>query len=208
MKRLNRSATTGKHHLHDPAPGAGVKLMPGDFHASAVPMEITTVLGSCVAACLHDPVARVGGMNHFMLPVAPDDVVEIHDPASRAARYGTHAMELLINRMVALGALRERLQAKVFGGAKVLRDLNNFGVGTRNACFVLEFLQREEIPLLDGLLGGEQPLKVCMEATTGKVMVRRLSRAGDSMLARAETRLATRIGDEPVGGSIELFGDP
>ncbi|MGV8776346.1 chemoreceptor glutamine deamidase CheD, partial [Pseudomonas aeruginosa] len=97
-----------------------VKLLPGEYFASGEDLVIVTVLGSCVSVCLRDPLNGIAGMNHFMLPERGLG----GDPASPSARYGSHAMELLINRMLALGASRERLQAKVFGGGSVLRQIS------------------------------------------------------------------------------------
>lgn len=107
-----------------------VKLLPGEYFASGEDLVIVTVLGSCVSVCLRDPLNGIAGMNHFMLPERGLG----GDPASPSARYGSHAMELLINRMLALGASRERLQAKVFGGGSVLRQISA-AIGQRNVEF-------------------------------------------------------------------------
>jgi chemotaxis protein methyltransferase CheR len=145
-----------------------VRIEAGMVHASKSPVEIRTLLGSCVSACLYDPINRLGGMNHFMLPSGNDE-----DSAS--ARYGVHAMELLINDLMKLGASRQRMQAKVFGAASVIR-LKRTGpeVGEMNADFVLRFLEAEGIPLLGKQLGGTSPLEVRMESDTGKVRTRAL----------------------------------
>jgi len=110
---------------------------------------ITTLLGSCVAACMHDPAARVGGMNHFLLPGDSDA-----SHLSEAERYGVHLMELLVNGMLKQGARRERIQAKLFGGARTIRNLSD--VGGANARFAKEFLKREGIAVVGGSLGGTQ----------------------------------------------------
>src|SRR5208337_4972741 len=115
----------------------------GGFHASREPTIIETLLGSCVAACLYDPVARVGGMNHILLPGKAD-----LDHFDNVARYAVNAMELLINRVMNLGGERYRLVAKVFGGALVLPAVSpENGVGIRNSEFVREFLKMEAIPV-------------------------------------------------------------
>jgi chemotaxis protein methyltransferase CheR len=145
-----------------------VRIEAGQVHASNQPIEIRTLLGSCVSACLYDPAARLGGMNHFMLPSSRDE-----DSAS--ARYGVHAMELLINDIMKLGGSRQRLQAKVFGAASVIR-MKRTGpeVGEMNADFVLRFLEAEGIPVVAKQLGGKSPLEVRMESDTGKVRVKAL----------------------------------
>ena len=113
--------------------------------------SITTILGSCVATCLHDPVARVGGMNHFLLP-------EGTGSGAPAASFGINAMELLINALIKQGADRARLQAKVFGGARMIAGLSD--VGQRNADFVLNFLRSEGIRCTAESLGGTQARRV------------------------------------------------
>src|SRR5262245_33040341 len=106
------------------------KLLPGEYYATGDDMVLVTVLGSCVAACLRDPGARVGGMNHFMLPENGDDARGVVAPS---ARYGTHAMEMLINYLVKLGARRDSLEAKVFGAGNVIPTMTATRVGERNA---------------------------------------------------------------------------
>lgn len=141
------------------------RIVAGEFYASGGRELVRTLLGSCVAACLWDPEARVGGMNHFMLP----DGFRGDSPA----RYGVHAMEMLVNRIMRLGGDRRRLRAKAFGGASLL-DLQPDGkdVGEENARFVREFLSTEGIPLVAERLGGNHPLEVRMLLDTGQVYVR------------------------------------
>ena len=125
-----------------------LNIVQGEFHVTDdAGLVLTTILGSCVAACLHDPVAGVGGMNHFLLP---------GDETSGASsdRYGVHAMELLVNGLLQSGARRERLQAKLFGGARMLQGLTD--VGTLNAEFAERFVKRERIAYTGGSLRGER----------------------------------------------------
>src|SRR5690606_10592835 len=120
-----------------------MKLLPGEYYVTDGRLALVTVLGSCVAACIRDVDSGIGGMNHFMLPdEGGKDVV------SSSARYGTYAMEILINHLLKSGARRNRLEAKVFGGGAVLASLSSSNVGTRNAEFVLKFLQTEKIPVV------------------------------------------------------------
>src|SRR5262247_1235298 len=117
------------------------KILPGQYHAAADDILIVTVLGSCVSACLWDPLRRVGGMNHFMLPGAAN-------ASGDSGRLGVYAMEVLMNQMVRLGADKKRLVAKVFGGASGLEGMEALNIGNQNSVFVLEFLREEEIPVL------------------------------------------------------------
>ena len=150
-----------------------VRLPMGGVFASSRPhLKITTLLGSCVSACLFDPVAKIGGMNHILLPgtmQAGDDGL--------ATRYGVHAMELLINRIMKLGGQKQNLRAKAFGGAKMLRfPAGMIDVATMNSEFILEFLKRERIPLDAYSLGGTSAVTIWFEPVTGKVRVRRIPR--------------------------------
>src|SRR6185295_13138162 len=107
-------------------------------------IALVTVLGSCVAACVRDPVAGVGGMNHFLLPETLND----RSPASRSARYGSYAMEVLINDLIRHGARRQSMEAKVFGGGSVMPDLRTSGIGESNARFIVDYLRKEGIQLI------------------------------------------------------------
>ncbi len=177
------------------------KLMPGRFHVATADEVIGTLLGSCVAACIHDPVRGIGGMNHFLLPEASPQ----EDPSalvSSGARYGAFAMESLINALLGRGAARQRLQVKLFGGARVLARLSD--VGARNIDFVRRYVSLEGLTVISEDLGGEQPRKLLMYPATGRVLVRRLPRVESRDVAVAETRYL-RAMDEPVRGSAELF---
>ena len=118
------------------------KILPGEYYATGREMMLCTVLGSCVAACIRDYRSGIGGMNHFMLP---DSAADDGSPMSKSARYGTYAMEILINQLLKMGARRENLEAKVFGGGKILKGMSAINIGQRNADFVMEFLGREKI---------------------------------------------------------------
>ena len=179
------------------------RLLPADYRVSSEAMAIVTLLGSCVAACIYDPAIGVGGMNHFMLPDA--------EPASMAAksdgsaRYGAHAMELLINDLLKRGARRARLQAKVFGGGNVLRGFTSDPIGTRNARFVVDYLGAEGIPIVAQDLGDIHPRKVCFFVQTGRALVRHLPVTRDEEIVRTERALYGRLSHTPVAGSVELF---
>ena len=160
------------------------RITVGQVFATKKPTAIRTLLGSCIAACLYDPVAKVGGMNHFLLPAGRDD-----EPTS--ARFGVHAMELLINAIMRQGGHRDRLQAKIFGGAHVL-DTMSSSVPAKNIAFIREFLATENIPLTAHLLGGQAPLDVCMFTETGQVLARRVDNRAAKTIAAAESRFVQK----------------
>jgi len=146
-----------------------VKVLPNEFYVTNEDMMITTVLGSCVAACIHDPVTGIGGMNHFMLPEG-----DVNSPASATMRYGAFAMEVLINELLKAGAARDRLQAKVFGGGAVLSAMQQINVGERNAKFVLSYLKTEGIRVLAQDLGDKHARRINYFPHDGRVMVRKM----------------------------------
>ena len=133
---------------------------------------MVTVLGSCVATCLHDPVARVGGLNHFLLP-------EGRGSDRDSLKYGLNLMELLINELLHLGARRDRLEAKLFGGARMIAGLTN--IGEMNAAFAERFLNDEGIPCLSRSLGGEQARKLRFYPASGKAQQMLLNRDAGSV---------------------------
>jgi chemotaxis protein CheD len=136
-------------------------VIQGDFVISDDPAEVlTTVLGSCVAVCLFDADLGVGGMNHFLLPSGDSS-------GGGNVRYGTHAMELLINGLLKRGANRDRLVAKVFGGARMNDNLRDIGLS--NAQFARQFLSDEGVPIAAESLGGQAARRLRFWATTGRV---------------------------------------
>jgi chemotaxis protein CheD len=178
------------------------KILPGEYYYTGKNMLIVTVLGSCVSACIRDRVSGLGGMNHFMLPDGGGDA---GSPVSASMRYGTFAMEILINDLLKAGARRENLEAKVFGGGAVLRGFTAMNVGERNAAFVLQFLKTERIPVLAEDLNDIHPRKVYFFPKTGKVLVKKLMQTQNDTLAKRELDYAKRLKVEPVGGEIDLF---
>ena len=176
------------------------KIMPGEYFVTRRDMAVVTVLGSCVAACLRDRMSGWGGMNHFMLP--GDDS---GGPVSVSARYGVHAMEILVNRLLKLGAQRNKLEAKVFGGGNVLPGFVTTTVGERNAQFVVDYLETEGIRLVASDLLGVHPRKVYFFPRTGRVLVRRLKSSNNPTIALRERDYAGRLQLSPPGGDVELF---
>jgi chemotaxis protein CheD len=178
-----------------------MKILPGEFYATAEDEVIVTVLGSCVAACLLDPIALVGGMNHFMLPVKVGD----HDPdVFFAARYGAAAMEFLINNLLHLGAQRDRLVAKAFGGGQVMRNMSTY-IGGQNIEFVRRFLRNEGIPLWSEDMGGPFPRKVYFFPHTGQVLVKRMERTHNDTVQTRELSYLREFSRSQPEGDVELF---
>jgi len=177
------------------------RILPGEYYYTGHDMMITTVLGSCVSACIRDHVSGIGGMNHFMLPDGGSDA---DSPISSSMRYGTYAMEILINEMLKAGARRENLEAKVFGGGAVLRGFSAINVGERNAKFVKDYLRTEGIRITAEDLNDIWPRKVNYFPRTGKVMVKKL-KGTDAALEMKERDYAGKLAKKPVGGDIDLF---
>lgn len=177
-----------------------VKLIPGQCYVTTSDMLLTTVLGSCVCACLRDSTAGVGGMNHFMLP--EDAEGGPHSP-NTAMRYGTYAMAMLMSELLKAGARRERLEAKVFGGGAVMNSLSKINIGERNADFVLRYLHTEQIPVVAQDLLGVLPRRVNYFPMSGRVALRRLRRQEDTLLLRRdEQALAHVLARQSLVGKI------
>lgn len=177
------------------------KILPGEYYWTGEDMVIMTVLGSCVSACIRDKVSGVGGMNHFMLPNGG----EADNPASISMRYGTHAMEILINELLKAGAVRNNLEAKVFGGGNVLSGLHALNVGQRNAEFVLSYLDAEKIRIIAEDLNDIHPRKVAYFPHSGRVLVKRLESSNTKELAAREQRYVKSLQSGLSGGAVELF---
>jgi len=177
------------------------KILPGEYYFTAKDMLIVTVLGSCVSACIRDKVSGLGGMNHFMLP----DGGDANSPVSASMRYGTYAMEILINDLLKAGARRENLEAKVFGGGAVLRGFTAINVGERNAAFVMSYLRAEKMRVVAEDLNDIYPRKVYFFPRSGKVLVKKLMTAHNETLVARELDYASRLKVAPVGGEVELF---
>lgn len=171
-----------------------VKVLPGEYYVATGDILIMTTLGSCIAACLWDRSARVGGLNHFMLPEGDD----------ASGRYGSFAMELLINELLRRGAARASLEAKVFGGGQVVAGMDSMNIGERNTRFVLDYLRTERIPVLSQDVGGVCARKLCFHPASGKAMLKRLTATHASTLA-AQERAAARRAAAATVGSVDLF---
>ena len=176
------------------------KILPGEYYVTAREMMIVTVLGSCVSACIRDPINKIGGMNHFMLPEHGGDP---DSPLSTSARYGAYAMEILINQLLKMGAYRPHLEAKLFGAGRVLAGVTD--VGKRNAHFAIEYLKREGIRVHSKDLGDIYPRKVYYFPQTGRVMVKFLRNLHNDTVVTRERSYAQKIDTAPVTGEVDLF---
>jgi chemotaxis protein CheD len=177
-----------------------VKVLPGEYFVTATNVLMVTVLGSCVSACIRDREKGIGGMNHFMLADSGEA-----SAVSSSARYGTYAMEILINHLLKLGARKSNLEAKVFGGGRVMALLSSSQVGERNSKFVIDFLNTEGIAVAAQDLLDIYPRKVYFFPHNGKVLVKKLVRMHNDTLVRREKEYAARLTEAPVAGEIELF---
>jgi len=178
------------------------KILPGEYFVTGRDMILVTVLGSCVSACIRDRVSGIGGMNHFMLPDSGGDP---NNPLGASMRYGSYAMEILINQLIKLGAIRSNLEAKVFGGGQVLRGFSTGNVGERNAKFVLDYLRTEKIRIAAQDLLDIYPRKVYFFPSNGRVLVKMLRNEHNNTIVEREQEYVTRITSSDVAGDVELF---
>ncbi|NWG86474.1 MAG: chemoreceptor glutamine deamidase CheD [Hydrogenophilaceae bacterium] len=177
------------------------KILPGEYYVTGRDMLLVTVLGSCVAACVRDPKTGIGGMNHFMLPESGD----AGNVLSASARYGGYAMEVLVNQLIKMGANRSRLEAKVFGGAAVLRGFTTVNVGESNSDFVLDYLSNEKIRVASQDLRGLYPRKVYFFPASGRVLVKTLKTVHNNTIVEREKEYGNRLKSSSIAGDVELF---
>ena len=180
-----------------------VKILPGEYYATVRPMLIVTVLGSCVAACIRDKLSGIGGMNHFMLP----SISDFGEPRqTTSARYGSYAMEVLINQLLEMGAERKNLEAKIFGGGNLINSFTVAKVGERNAKFVRSYLKREHIPIVAEDLLDIYPRKIYFFPDQDTVKVKKLIRLHNDTIIQREQEHDKRLCDEEIAsGTVDLF---
>lgn len=184
-----------------------VKILPGEYFATKSDTLIVTVLGSCVSACIRDRVNGIAGMNHFLLP---NDGSGQDNILSESARYGAYAMEILINHLIKLGARREYLEAKVFGGGNVLKGFTTINVGERNAEFVLDYLKLERIPVVAQDLLDVYPRKVYFFPDSGQVLIRKIKNLHNNTIIDRESAYRMQLRKKPERTheqDVELFDD-
>lgn len=174
----------------------------GELHAESEPAVITTVLGSCVSVCLFDPVKHIGGMNHILLP-GDADLKLFND----SARYGVNAMELLINRMLAIGADRNNLRAKVFGGGRMFTEAPQvYSPGKDNTRFVFDFLETEGIQIDSFNVGGAYGRKIHFFTHSGEVLMKRIKALSALDIHHREEKFNEKLQKEiPRSGWTSLF---
>lgn len=181
-----------------------VMVLPGRHYVTSSPTEmIVTLLGSCVAACIRDPIIKVGGLNHFLLPES--ETGQWGQQVDAAMRYGNHAMETLINDIIKLGGVRSRLEVKVFGGAHVIEGASVLSVGQKNVDFVQSYLANEGFKIAASHLGGSLPRRIHYFPVTGKVQMRQLERSSDKELFNKELSFRKQIKVDDDAGDAELF---
>ena len=174
------------------------KILPGEYYVTQGDEAIATVLGSCVAACLRDTESGIGGMNHFMLP---EDCTLSQD--SKSLRFGAFAMEKLLNESFKLGARRERLELKLFGGGRIIQS--SLDVGARNIAFVRSYAAIEELYVAAEDLGGIVPRHVLYFPSSGRVMLKRLRTVLDPVNAESESRYRAALAEQSYENDVELF---
>jgi chemotaxis protein CheD len=176
-------------------------ILPGEYFVSSEPRVVYTVLGSCISVCLRDPLVHVGGMNHFMLS-APTSGGG-HDSWADSGRYGSFAMEMLINDILKRGGRKERLEAKVFGGGKIYDGAMD--IGAANAAWALDYLEREGVPLMKANVGDVCPRKVYFFTDSGKVLLKKLDRLVAKAIAEEEGQYQRKLQRAPVESEVTLF---
>jgi chemotaxis protein CheD len=179
-----------------------VKLMTGDCYFTSEPREmLVTILGSCISVCLYDPVTKMGGMNHILLPGDKNDIVSKTDPGY-STRFGVNAMEELINGLLKLGGKKDRFEAKIFGGGAVIKTSN--AIGDKNIKFVKEFLATEKITLKGEDVGGDMARRLHFFPDTGKAMIRKLRRKEDMVIIDKEKEYQEKLVQKVAAQTVDV----
>lgn len=182
------------------------KILPGECYVSACGELISTVLGSCVAACIRDTTTGIGGMNHFMLPIQNSDRPMLRSSVVNADLcYGNWAMEYLINSILKTGATRKNLEVKLFGGGRVLANMKQMDIGQRNVDFVLDYLEKEGLYVASKDLGSTCPRKILYFPDTGAVKLKRLHTLANNTVQIREKEYVDSLKRKPAAGDVELF---
>ncbi len=180
------------------------KIIQGDYYVTTCGEMITTVLGSCVSACVRDTRLGIGGVNHFMLPEIRGATDEWkNSPVNAAARYGNIAMEHLINTIMSVGGHRNYLEAKIFGGSNLL-DITT-DIGQMNIDFVREYLDKEKIKTVAEDVGGIYPRKLMYFPANGTARVKKLKNLHNDTLQKRDTTYINKLSQVQVESDIELF---
>jgi len=181
------------------------KILPGEYYVTCSEEVIVTVLGSCISACIRDPLAGVGGMNHFMLPSSSESGTGRRPgpDLSAATRYGNYAMEHMINDILKHGGRRERLEVKIVGGGRIISNMSD--VGRRNIEFVEHYLRCEGLHVVGRDVGGLNPRKVYYWPLSGAGKVKKLGSLHNATILDRESQYMHAIEQQPVAGEVELF---
>ena len=207
--KIDRPSITGFEHVNRywdrEREVIAAKILPGEYYVTNQNELITTVLGSCVSACIRDKELGIGGMNHFMLPQTNAGKINKGNEAivGIATRYGNYAMEHLINTILSNGGRRKYLEVKVFGGGKIIPALTD--VGLKNIEFVLNYLDQEGLKLLSQDLGDIYPRKVVYFPRTGRVSMKKIQDLHNDTIIQRERQYIKTLKDVPVAGDVELF---
>lgn len=177
------------------------KILPGEYYVTGRGELITTVLGSCISACIRDKNLGIGGMNHFMLPHSTK--LQGWGVASSEARYGSYAMEVLINDILMNGGRRANLEVKLFGGGNVLAQVTSIGQGNIN--FALEYVRTENLALIAEDMGGICPRKVIFYPDSGRVQVKKLRSMHNDTVLQREKKYQQNLDKKPATTKLELF---
>ena len=181
------------------------RILPGEYYVTKSAEAVATTLGSCIAACIRDSVSGIGGMNHFMLPAADGAASDAWKAAGLGAstRYGSFAMEHLINSILRTGGRRENLEVKIFGGGRIMAKMTD--VGMRNILFVREYLRTERMRLVAEDVGDIYPRMAVYVPATGEAKVKRLRSLHNNVIATQEGSYIDCVTGKPMAGDIELF---
>ncbi len=180
------------------------RILPGEYYATRRNELLTTVLGSCIAVCIYDPLLKMGGMNHFMLPKSKEGGSGwAGTQLNCETRFGCYAMENLINALLKMGSSKQRLEFKVFGGGRINSQMND--IGAKNIEFINDFLKSEGYKVTSQDVGSIYPRKVNFYPATGKAQVKKLRSLQKEDIIKQEEKFSRDISKDDSGGDIELF---
>lgn len=202
MTSLDTEGFTHVRRMRDSRfPHEIASILPGEYFVSREPMVVYTVLGSCISACVRDPIAGVGGMNHFMLP-APTEHQTGDAWGGESTRYGSFAMEQLINGILKRGGQKDRLEVKLFGAGKIYEG--NIDVGARNTEWVLNYVKTERLSVVGRDLGDVYPRKIYYFTDSGRVLMKRIQRIKNQTIYERENEYQNRLRQEHVQQSDDV----
>lgn len=190
-------------HTHD---SYVAKVLPGEYYVTQNNEIVSTVVGSCISACIRDSVRGIGGMNHFMLPTATENSRWDSTAVNAATRYGSYAMEHIINEILKFGGRREFLEVKLFGGGQIVAQMSN--IGEQNIAFAKDYIIKEQLNLLAEDVGDIYPRKILYFPLTGRVRVKKLRTMEQGIISREDSynrRLNSDIAHQKLIGEIDLF---